>query len=383
MITAERTFMQDHPAPDSSNGHTPISNGAVAMDIQTPQPNDSVSHTNPSEWPGLVQNMSVGNLDASQMPTPFPVGAGNNQSSACHSTPGLQSPFQENSVPSYLPPPGFVSQNSFITQNGCHPAPMNNGPTLKQEPLMAPFMPGQQLAQFPGVHQPSGVMGSDMVMVALTRDEFRWIETARQAGVNFATLPHFAPKMDFQPTTNTVSSAPLSPPQPKKEQKKSGGCCSGKSAAVTQAPVPASTPAVTTAQPSSEAANNPRCQCGDACRCVPCADHPTNPAMLAAVSRFVNISAQHDDNPLKRTPGGTPSYSGLEYDENSPAAEAMGADMGRFDNFVVYSYNYGSSCAQGSGNCMCGEGCTCVGCLTHGGHNGVPLDLSGVRHQEQ
>ena len=34
------------------------------------------------------------------------------------------------------------------------------------------------------------------------------------------------------------------------------------------------------------------------------------------------------------------------------------------------------SCNDASGTCHCGDGCTCVGCLTHGGHSGVPLEMS-------
>ncbi len=31
-------------------------------------------------------------------------------------------------------------------------------------------------------------------------------------------------------------------------------------------------------------------------------------------------------------------------------------------------------CNDATGTCQCGDGCECVGCLTHGGHNGVPLE---------
>ncbi|KAF2822129.1 hypothetical protein CC86DRAFT_301265 [Ophiobolus disseminans] len=32
------------------------------------------------------------------------------------------------------------------------------------------------------------------------------------------------------------------------------------------------------------------------------------------------------------------------------------------------------SCSDNTGTCQCGDGCACVGCITHGGHNGVSLD---------
>jgi hypothetical protein len=40
-------------------------------------------------------------------------------------------------------------------------------------------------------------------------------------------------------------------------------------------------------------------------------------------------------------------------------------------------------CTEEKDGCLCDEGCTCVGCLTHGGHDGVefagfPTDLGGV-----
>ena len=31
------------------------------------------------------------------------------------------------------------------------------------------------------------------------------------------------------------------------------------------------------------------------------------------------------------------------------------------------------NCSDATGTCQCGDGCECVGCLTHGGHNGVAL----------
>jgi hypothetical protein len=35
-------------------------------------------------------------------------------------------------------------------------------------------------------------------------------------------------------------------------------------------------------------------------------------------------------------------------------------------------------CNDATGTCQCGDGCECVGCLTHGGHNGVQLDAPAV-----
>ncbi|KAF2652794.1 hypothetical protein K491DRAFT_33219 [Lophiostoma macrostomum CBS 122681] len=35
-------------------------------------------------------------------------------------------------------------------------------------------------------------------------------------------------------------------------------------------------------------------------------------------------------------------------------------------------------CNDATGTCQCGDGCQCVGCLTHGGHNGVPLQAAST-----
>ncbi|KAF1951214.1 hypothetical protein CC80DRAFT_425086 [Byssothecium circinans] len=39
-------------------------------------------------------------------------------------------------------------------------------------------------------------------------------------------------------------------------------------------------------------------------------------------------------------------------------------------------------CNDATGTCQCGDGCECVGCLTHGGHNGVLLDMPTVSDEQ-
>lgn len=39
-------------------------------------------------------------------------------------------------------------------------------------------------------------------------------------------------------------------------------------------------------------------------------------------------------------------------------------------------------CNDATGTCQCGDGCACVGCLTHGGHNGVHLETPALREQD-
>ncbi|KAL6708570.1 hypothetical protein ACN47E_002551 [Coniothyrium glycines] len=39
-------------------------------------------------------------------------------------------------------------------------------------------------------------------------------------------------------------------------------------------------------------------------------------------------------------------------------------------------------CDDATGTCQCGDGCACVGCLTHGGHNGVQLEAPALDDHE-
>lgn len=58
------------------------------------------------------------------------------------------------------------------------------------------------------------------------------------------------------------------------------------------------------------------------------------------------------DSPNDGTDGETPTLSPTSY----------------FWNQMVLP-----NCSDATGTCQCGDGCECVGCLTHGGHNGVAL----------
>jgi len=137
-------------------------------------------------------------------------------------------------------------------------------------------------------------------------------------------------------------------------------------------------------QPSSsgvtQVPDSPRCKCGDACRCVPCADHPHNPAMVAHIKANmehmgtpggfsdVDQSSLHSSFPTLNEHS---MYNFFNDDDEMPT----NSTIGDFNDFVICDYKYMENCAEGVGGCKCGEGCTCIGCLTHGGHDGVPLNI--------
>ncbi|KAI5302204.1 hypothetical protein KEM56_000924 [Ascosphaera pollenicola] len=42
---------------------------------------------------------------------------------------------------------------------------------------------------------------------------------------------------------------------------------------------------------------------------------------------------------------------------------------------LEYPLPFSNPCTNSLGNCKCGENCACVGCITHAGHDGVPVSL--------
>jgi len=249
------------------------------------------------------------------------------------------------------------------------------------------------------------------VTVELTQPEWLAVQQARAAGVDFAELANSirSGQLSFittrsqcasgtdgsnlsssanSPYTNSAHSSPpatnrtgccstkIKSPPPPPFTSHGGGCCGGKQQ---QSQTP---------EKMLATSNSPRCKCGEACRCVPCADHPHNPAMLAHIRENMELMDAPQqgifDPPLGGENGGMSSgfspdrplaYDGY-YDDGD--GDAPQDSMGDFNDFVICDYKYGTGCSKGMGGCKCGEGCTCIGCLTHGGHDGVLLDMKST-----
>lgn len=77
-------------------------------------------------------------------------------------------------------------------------------------------------------------------------------------------------------------------------------------------------------------------------------------------AKQISPTPEEEDMGTDGSPNGTPSGTDA-VDELSPS------------NFLYFDYPLGI-CAQTEAGCKCGEGCTCVGCITHGGHDGVELE---------
>ncbi|KAI5777210.1 hypothetical protein EDC01DRAFT_409506 [Geopyxis carbonaria] len=233
-----------------------------------------------------------------------------------------------------------------------------------------------------------GVNNNEKIMVPLTHHEYLWIQAARSAGVNFAELPKFISQPQQRQKCQTQDTStlrnetmnhvatPLLQDSVKSAtshiSKGKGICCSSK-----RDP---------TFEEVSSGPSSPNCKCGEACLCVPCADHPNNPAMREHIKDNMQLIQTFD---LGSRPGKGTTSGCCSSNEQSPAAmyenhrdeqspdPIIPGELPTLDDFVFYNYNYAGMCSEGGGGCMCGEGCTCVGCLTHGGHDGVSLESIG------
>lgn len=162
------------------------------------------------------------------------------------------------------------------------------------------------------------------------------------------------------------------------------------------------------------------CNCGDTCDCLGCAAHPFNATTRNHVQSLGDLLA-HGDN--EQQPGSRPqSPCGSSFAqstaihsmapginprliENVPSPPVSShyrstvlpltdnevtastepydeAHIPLFSSSSYYTMEFPmealGDCTDVSGSCQCGDDCACIGCLTHTGHNGIPLDLDSA-----
>jgi hypothetical protein len=166
------------------------------------------------------------------------------------------------------------------------------------------------------------------------------------------------PQRPFTPIPNSL---PNSPPAP-------SGCCTTRQSSNK---ADAST---TNGNGASEGQETKHCQCGDSCRCVPCAEHPNNPAMIAQIRSDALLMASNSHSSSNTPLSPTELAFWNDWKEDTPAGgrnedadgmeDGMNMDMG--GGYVIYNYDF--PCEDQA--CLCGAGCTCVGCTQHSGHTG-------------
>ncbi|KAJ4305687.1 hypothetical protein N0V90_001218 [Kalmusia sp. IMI 367209] len=94
------------------------------------------------------------------------------------------------------------------------------------------------------------------------------------------------------------------------------------------------------------------------------------------------------NNPATSTTGESPSSLKMEEQMQSPTSVDSPSEAKDEDTVTLSPSTYFwqemvlPGCNDATGTCQCGDGCECVGCLTHGGHNGVPLELPASNEQE-
>lgn len=159
------------------------------------------------------------------------------------------------------------------------------------------------------------------------------------------------------------------------------------------------------------------CNCGDTCNCLGCAAHPYNATTRNHVQSLGDLLALDDNEQQPGSPP-QPSYDSsflqatdvhsmapsinprlvenvpsppvsshyrasvlpLAEDEATSLAEPYNdTHMPVFSSSGYYTMEFPmeslDGCTDVSGSCQCGDDCACIGCLTHTGHNGIPLDL--------
>lgn len=153
------------------------------------------------------------------------------------------------------------------------------------------------------------------------------------------------------------------------------------------------------------------CTCGPSCQCVFCLAHPYNATTRDRVQTLAHLlpddpeyspksplqsSFFHSmDDPPRAVPGNNamhineilqpadliqpmplhgPSFSNGTY-EALPIESVNRAPQSAISSgYLTMEYEYDPigmrECTDSTGTCQCGDGCSCVGCLTHSGHDG-------------
>ena len=168
-------------------------------------------------------------------------------------------------------------------------------------------------------------------------------------------------------------------------------------------------------KPAGESCSD--CKCGDECQCLGCAAHPFNVTTRQHVQQmgvmmtfddgehtpesvaksyqtqsFPSITAPPPMNFfMQQTPSMDHAVNNNAFDPYSDPNSAipsgyssplpghpLNQQLMHPSEYYTLEYPVGipSTCSDVTGSCQCGNDCSCVGCLTHSGHNGVPLDTS-------
>lgn len=158
------------------------------------------------------------------------------------------------------------------------------------------------------------------------------------------------------------------------------------------------------------------CKCGEECQCLGCAAHPFNnttrqhvqemgvlmtfdgdehtpeaianayqspPFHAGTATTPLNYFMQHGSSIDNSVPQNTydpysDPNSAMPSGYSSPLrpGQPLNQQLMHPSEYYTLEYPVGipSACSDVTGSCQCGNDCSCVGCLTHSGHNGMPLE---------
>ncbi|CAI7642615.1 unnamed protein product [Penicillium pancosmium] len=158
------------------------------------------------------------------------------------------------------------------------------------------------------------------------------------------------------------------------------------------------------------------CQCGEECQCLGCASHPFNNTTRQRVQEMGEMmtigdgksaietyqsptfQGNHNWGHFNYLPQGLDHSQSMQqqtfdpYSDQShvpqasnfprpyaspvPVGHVMNEQLMHTSEYYTLEYPVGipSACSDVTGSCQCGNDCSCVGCLTHSGHNGLPLE---------
>lgn len=164
------------------------------------------------------------------------------------------------------------------------------------------------------------------------------------------------------------------------------------------------------------------CNCGDDCQCLGCATHPFNNTTTQHVQEMGTLVSLDGEEPNPGTlnnyqnsffsdqpdtsfaeysfPGiGNPIDTGAAHNSiqayphqtatsdlsngySPPAGYPSDQQFMTPSEYYTLEYSIGlpNPCTDVTGSCQCGSDCSCVGCLTHSGHNGLSLEPGAMEN---
>jgi hypothetical protein len=108
---------------------------------------------------------------------------------------------------------------------------------------------------------------------------------------------------------------------------------------------------------------------------------PSTPLNFGFMQQNPSVGSTAQQNSFDPYSGPNPAMSS-GYSSPLRASHQLNQQLMHPSEYYTLEYPVGipSACSDVTGSCQCGNDCSCVGCLTHSGHNGVPLEAPIPSH---